>query len=567
MSENDKPTTRTSISSLLSRAQERVPPLSALPHLARQGAARVDPRQHAETLQLQLVIKSLSGCVQDRHALAREQQVFAKQLFTWSRDDDGLDVADTCDRLAWMLFKTSELEQECANKVEESRAILKDIRNMENDLVPRRRNEKQLANKIATLSKEAAAATTSKADLKASEQLHKLRAEHAQVEAENRTFEQSFAVLKRQKLHEAFSRQFMAQRALGDKSALVAAYGELLLQGLETQGAGNEYKGKERTARVKVELEAALAGWTPGPAPELNEQAHDDGASVLNHSDTRSFGETHGPQLSQLDSHGPPSSAPSSHDSPANAFAHAPALAHHHHISHPPPLATLHSQAELDTSSFSSSSSHHGVPPPLPPRASSPSPSSIPPPLPARASQPLSPGAASRINLSPTSPVLPTSPTRAATAVAVDLSPPGVDTSPGMAPPEPTVAETGAPILGTGGPSSGTLSPRRNSTLSGSGSGSTSSFATAHAHAHEPIPAGAAPQSAIPPLSMPGTFDAAGWGSSSSLDGQSGEHERNEDLPAYGEGDDEARRAREQAEKILAQERERKAGGGGGGFA
>ena len=455
---------------------------------------------------------------------------------------------------------------------------------MENDLVPRRRNEKQLANKIATLSKESAAATTSKADLKASEQLAKLRAEHSQVEAENRTFEQSFAVLKRQKLHEAFSKQFEAQRALGDKTALVAAYGELLLEGLETQGAGDEYKGKERTARVKVELEAALAGWTPGPAPRLDEQAHDDGASVFSHIllatrltliPRRSFGETHGPQLSQLDAHGPSSApSPASHDSPATAFAHAPALAHHHHISHPPPLATLHSQAELDTSSsFSSaSSSKHAVPPPLPRRA--PSPSGIPPPLPARASQPLSPGTASRINLSPTSPVLPSSPTRTATAVAVDLPPPGVDTSPGMAPPEPTVAETGAPILGTGGPSSGTLSPRRGSIRRPSDATSTlsgSSFATAHAQ--EPIPAGAAPQSAIPPLSMPGTFDPAGWGSSSSpsdvhLGEQHDERGRNDELPAYGEGDDEARRAREQAEAILAQERESKAGGSsGGGFA
>ena len=57
---------------------------------------------------------------------------------------------------------------------------------MENDLVPRRRNEKQLANKIATLSKEAAAATTKKGDAKVAEQLSKLRAEHGQVEAENR---------------------------------------------------------------------------------------------------------------------------------------------------------------------------------------------------------------------------------------------------------------------------------------------------------------------------------------------------------------------------------------------
>lgn len=143
-----------------------------------------------------------------------------------------------------------------------------------------------------------------------------------------------------------------------------------------------------------------------------------------------------------------------------------------------------------------------------------------------------------------------------------------------MAPPEPTVAETGAPILGTGGPSSGTLSPRRGSIRRPSDATSTlsgSSFATAHEQ--EPIPAGAAPQSAIPPLSMPGTFDPAGWGSSSStsdvhLGEQHDERGRNDELPAYGEGDDEARRAKEQAEAILAQERESKAGGSsGGGFA
>jgi len=146
-----------------------------------------------------------------------------------------------------------------------------------------------------------------------------------------------------------------------------------------------------------------------------------------------------------------------------------------------------------------------------------------------------------------------------------------------MAPPEPTVAETGAPILGTGGPSSGTLSPRRGSIRRPSDATSTLSGSTfATAHAQEPVPAGAAPQSAIPPLSMPGTFDPAGWGSSSStsdvhLGEQHDERGRNDELdelPAYGEGDDEARRAREQAEAILAQERESKAGGSsGGGFA
>ncbi|GAA5825471.1 hypothetical protein JCM3770_001844 [Rhodotorula araucariae] len=502
-----------SLSSLLSRATDRIPPVSALPHLARQGAARVDPRQFSETLALQLTIKALSGCVQDRVALAREEQVFAKQLYQWSKDDSGADVVDTCDRLAWLAFKSSELEQDAAHKVEESRAVLKDIRNMENDLVPRRRNVKQLAARIAALEKEGAA--SKKADGKHGEQLAKLRAEHAQLEAETATFEASFAVLKRQKLHEAFTLQFAAQKELGEKLALVAGYGELLLQGMETKGAGDEYTGKDRSAQVKVELEEALASWTPSPGPKLGEQSQDS-ASLFTRSDTRSFGETHAPQLSELDSHSVGSSSP--------------APASHHRIVHPPPLATLHSEAILDTSSSRAV-------PPVPPH-----PASIPPPLPARggARSPGSSAVAGGINLSPTSPLLPSSsPPHAApapVAVAVDLPPPGVDATPGLAPAEPTVAETGAPVVGTGGPASGVLRPRRRSEAASSVSSSS--------------PGGG--------VRMPGTFNPAGWGVGPGAGGGAEEGDR---LPAYGEGDDEAARARDQAEAILAREREAKTGG------
>ncbi|BGP41147.1 lipid-binding protein [Rhodotorula kratochvilovae] len=522
MTETTQPTsTRSSLSSLLSRATDRLPPVSALPHLARQSAARVDPRQHSETLALQLTIKALSGCVQDRVALAREEQVFAKQLWQWSKDDEGADVVDMCDRLAWLAFKSSELEQDAARKVEESRAVLKDIRNMENDLVPRRRNEKQLAARIATLEKEAAA--SKKADNKHSEQLAKLRAEHAQLEAENATFEASFAVLKRQKLHEAFALQFAAQKELGEKLALVAGYGELLLQGMETQGVGNEYTGKDRSAQVKVELEEALARWTPSAAPKLQEQAKDS-ASLLSRSDTRSFGETHAPQLSQLDAQNASSFSPPSHPAPAS-----------HHIVHPPPLATLHSEAVLDTSSRAL--------PPVPPHLHQSS--NIPPPLPARGP---SPSAVQGINLSPTSPILPSSSPSRAVPVAVDLPPPGADANPGLAPAEPTVAETGAPIVGTGGPASGQLRPRRRSEASSVSSAG----------------GGAAGR-------MPGTFNAGSWGGGTpppaAAMGAAPQSAEGEQLPAYGEGDDEAARARDQAEAILAQERDAKAGGAAGGFA
>lgn len=179
-----------------------------LPHFQlRQQAVRINPSQNSETLQLQLTVKALSGVVQDEKALAREEQIFSKQLYTWSKEqgEKGADIVDIGDRLAFLVFKRSELELEAAAKIEQSRSLLKDIvrflllpscpsdvlsvaaaqRNMENGLVPRRRNAVALANKIATLRKEN--------KKNSEEQMNTLSAELSQLENENSTFEASFS--------------------------------------------------------------------------------------------------------------------------------------------------------------------------------------------------------------------------------------------------------------------------------------------------------------------------------------------------------------------------------------
>lgn len=225
-------------------------------------------------------------------------------MYLWSKDDDGDDVVDVCDRLAFLMYKSSEIEQEAANKLEQARLVLKDIvrarvpsvfnsfeltkgplqRNFENDLVPRRRNQHNLATRISLLQKEAGAATSKQSNRKFEDQIAKLQAELTAVAAENATFEASFAVVKRTKLHESFSLQFEAQKELGEKLALIAGYGELLLQGMETDGTGADYEGKERTARVKAGVEDALKSWSPTPGPHLQEVDRD---SLLDRSDTR----------------------------------------------------------------------------------------------------------------------------------------------------------------------------------------------------------------------------------------------------------------------------------------
>lgn len=148
------------------------------------------------------------------------------------------------------------------------------------------------------------------------------------------------------------------------------------------------------------------------------------------------------------------------------------------------------------------------IPPPLPARHF---PSSLPPPPPPTS-------ALGRLNFSPTPQPHPS----ASASSPPTLKPQPVD-APALAQglQDPTVAETGEPRLGTGGPSEGVLRPRWAD--------------MGHSH-------GAS--------SMPGAFqdaDPAHWGD-----------DAGERLPSYGEGDDEAQRARDRAEEILASERDGK---------
>lgn len=409
-----------------------------------------------------------------------------------------------------------------------------------------------------------AAATSKKSDRKYEDQIVKLQAELQAVAAENLTFETSFSVLKRTKLHEAFSIQFEAQKELGERLALIGGYGKLLLQGMETDGTGPDYSGKERTARVKAELEEALKNWSPSPIPQLKDD--DDGSSaLLDRSDTRSFGDTHASVLSET----PGGVADDTRSETSAAIAHATVTRSHPHLAHPPPLATLTSEAEFDFAAVREEKAAGTSPPPLPPHPTTATTTtttatasnlSVPPPLPARNHSPTSPtfggigggrpgSPGQGINLSPTprpqssSSQLGSSPTLRAHPVPAEY---GTDS----APRDPTVAETGDPKLGTGGPATGVLRPRRPSATS-------PSTATS-------------PTTTSPPQqqqqSMPGTFDEAGWNANSApqeatnnATTQTTVQPEGERLPQYGEGDDEIARARARAKAILAEERSRKA--------
>ncbi|GAA5895888.1 uncharacterized protein JCM6883_001647 [Sporobolomyces salmoneus] len=476
--------------------------------------------RHTETLKLQLYVRALKGVGTEFANLSRNSGLASKNLFEWSQEDAGQDVIDIFDRAAFLQYKISELEAKAATKIEESRILLKDVRNFENDLSNRRKNRATLATKLQTIKDKDSRG-------KNVDQIASLQTELTQADSEIATFESSFSALKRQKLHESFSLQFAAQKELGEKLAIVSSYGELLIEGMETDGIEGDYKGEERTARIKVELEHALSDWQPRAPPTLANNA-----SSLDHSDTRSFGATHADQLSQLGTDEPtPASAPHSR---------SPSGSHVHFV---PPLDTI----PATPGTPGSLEPHQRSVPPLPAHQS---PFDDPaPPLPPRHSSISSPSPSHNLNLSPTPQDLGAgfSPPQSAHGYPVPHPPVGVS------PPQPTVAETGAPRVGKNGPSSGQLRPRSSQSAGGG-------VATNQAEDLTPLP----PSVMQNPSSMPGSlpFDEAGWdgvsSSGQSSVGGGGGAAGNERLPGYGEGDEEALRANAEAERILAAEREGK---------
>jgi len=254
--------------------------------------------------------------------------------------------------------------------------------------------------------------------------------------------------------------------------------------------------------------------------------------------ENRSFGATHADQLSQLGSDEP---ATSSYPSTSNAGQglHSRSRSGSQHSHFVPPLDTIPGTPG-DPSSLEP---HHRAVPPLHSRP--PHPISSP------------PAPSHGLNLSPTPQDLGSgfSPPQSAMSYPVPQPPAGVSA------PSPTMAETGAPKLGTGGPSSGQLRPR-SSSVSKQTPPSQTGGGAANVEDLAPLPPPAASHGQMSSsTSMPGAmpFDEAGWDGvsrhSSIGQGGSGGNER---LPTYGEGDDEARRANDEAERILASERERK---------
>ncbi|KAG5519526.1 hypothetical protein PMAC_001680 [Pneumocystis sp. 'macacae'] len=168
-------------------------------------------------------------------------------------------IGDLSDKVAVILSEIGDIEENHASQIDDSRRVLKTIRNIENSVQPLRDAKQKLADQIAVLRHREGESG------RVREQEQRL----VRLEAENLVAEAQLTHVSRQKLKEAYNMYFQAVQERGEKQCLLSHYGRRLLELLDDSPVmpGDTrvgYEGEKEARELLLEAEEALQAWRPG---------------------------------------------------------------------------------------------------------------------------------------------------------------------------------------------------------------------------------------------------------------------------------------------------------------
>lgn len=221
------------------------------------------------------LIKSENHLIQSHEAAGKERVSIASQLSDWGEATNDDAVSDISDKIGVLLAEIGEQEDLYAHNLDDSRAVLKAIRNTEKSVQPSRDNKLKIADEIAKL----------KAKEPESTRLVTLEQELVRAEAENLVAEAQLTNIvsnwaanrqtsinqklqTRQKLKEAYAAEFAATIERAEKQIILARHGRRLLNLLDDTPVvpGDIRPGFEHTNQARQILNDAeddLRDWTP----------------------------------------------------------------------------------------------------------------------------------------------------------------------------------------------------------------------------------------------------------------------------------------------------------------
>lgn len=203
------------------------------------------------------LIKSENHLIQAHEAAGKERVSIATQLSDWGEATTDDAVSDISDKIGVLLSEIGEQEDLYAHNIDDSRAILKQIRNTEKSVQPSRDNKAKIADEIAKL----------KAKEPESTKIITLEQELVRAEAENLVAEAQLTNVTRQKLKEAYASEMAAIVERAEKQVLLAKHARRLLMLLDDTpvvpgDVRPTYEHGNQARQILNDAEDDLRDWT-----------------------------------------------------------------------------------------------------------------------------------------------------------------------------------------------------------------------------------------------------------------------------------------------------------------
>ncbi|KAJ2904711.1 sphingolipid long chain base-responsive protein LSP1 [Zalerion maritima] len=204
------------------------------------------------------LIKSENNVISAYETAGRERASVATQLSEWGEQtgDDGL--SDISDKVGVLLCELGEQEDSYAHALDDSRGVLKQIRNTEKSVQPSRDHKAKLADEIGKL----------KLKEPESQKLLVLEQELVRAEAENLVAEAQLTNITRQKLKEAYAAELAATIERAEKQIILAKHGRRLLNLLDDSpvvpgDARPAFSEAQQARQILNDAEDDLREWQP----------------------------------------------------------------------------------------------------------------------------------------------------------------------------------------------------------------------------------------------------------------------------------------------------------------
>lgn len=208
------------------------------------------------------LIKSENHAIGAYETAAREGIAIAQQLSEWGEATNDEAVSEVSDKLGVLMAEIAEQEDLYAQSLEESRGVLKQIRNTESSVQPSRDHKAKVSDEIAKLKYKEPQST----------KIVQLEQELVRAEAQSLVAEAQLTNITRQKLKEAYDLHFAATIERAEKQIILARQARRILNLLDDTPIvpGDTRPGfeeMEAARQVLNDAEDELRNWQPNLEP------------------------------------------------------------------------------------------------------------------------------------------------------------------------------------------------------------------------------------------------------------------------------------------------------------